>query len=82
MFFPYYYGSIKLPNTESVTARAVSGGKIMKITLLNTYSDSEHRLEEIENELQTLDEKLKTPERNVDELIDRKSKRQNSSHIH
>ena len=41
----------------------------MKITLLNTYSDSEHRLEEIENELQTLDETLKTPARTVDVLI-------------
>lgn len=41
----------------------------MKITLLNTYTENEHRLAQIEDELEALEERLKTPERTVDDLI-------------
>ena len=41
----------------------------MNITLENTYLDSTLRKQKIERELAILEEKLKTPERTVEDIV-------------
>ena len=41
----------------------------MKINLIDTYTDKNIRLAEIEREILSLDEKLKTPARTLDDII-------------
>lgn len=41
----------------------------MRINLINNYTNKEQRFAEIEAELTELDEKLKTPERTLDDII-------------
>lgn len=59
---------MKLLNKEALFD-ALYGGNTMKITLLNTYTNRERRLAEIERQIEELDEKLKTPERTLDDII-------------
>ena len=41
----------------------------MAITLEHTYLNSEARKRELEKELEILEEKLKTPERTLDDIV-------------
>ena len=67
-FFVFYCDKINSQNTLMRFNR-IREKKKMTITLEQTYLDSKTHKEEIERELKELDEKLKTPERTVEDIV-------------